>query len=213
MTDKLDDISYDANIIDRFINDTQREIFNTYELPFQEKVFSGSLPQGANIYTLPADFQVVQSMVLTNANYRKDLSHQYVDFRDFNAWYPTPSQYVAGPPDVWTLYGKQLYFTRPTDAAYTISLFYLKTPVELTADGSVPEIPEEFGEVLVLGAYYRTLERNEDFDQAAFVRDGDYSDMVDLMVARLSTRQNAKPSMIRQTMRAQRGRRSRKGNH
>jgi len=206
MNDKLDDTSYDTSIIDRFINDTQREIFNTYELPFQEKVFAGSLPSGAYIFTLPSDYQMTQSMVLTNEGFRKDLSHQYVDFRDFNAWYPTPSEYVAGPPDVWTLYGNQLYFTRPTDDAYTISLFYLKTAKELTGDTDVPEIPEAWGEILVLGAYYRVLERNEDFDQAAFIRDGDYADMVDLMVARLSQRQSASPSTIRQTMRSQRGR-------
>lgn len=37
--DKLDDEEFDSGVIDNFINDTQRDIFNEYELPFQEKIF------------------------------------------------------------------------------------------------------------------------------------------------------------------------------
>lgn len=204
-TDKLDDTSIASGTIDNFINDTQREIFNTYELPFQEKVFLGNLPPGASIYTLPTDHQTTQSMVLTNANQRLDLTRNYVDFRDFNYSYPTPDQYTAGAPSLWTLYGNQLYFSRPTDTTYTISLFYLKTAKTLSGDTDVPEIPEEFSELLVLGAYIRALEFNENFDQAAFVRGQDFNPLLDLMVARLSERQTGKPSVIRQTHRGGRG--------
>ena len=42
--DKLDDDEFDTGIITRFINDTQRDIFNNYELSFQEKIFAGTLP-------------------------------------------------------------------------------------------------------------------------------------------------------------------------
>lgn len=204
LNDKLDDISYDPGIVDRFINDTQRQIFNTFELPFQEKVFAGILPAGAYIFTFPPDYQQAQSFVMTApTGYLKDLSHSYVNFRDFNTWFPTPGITQAGPPDSWTVYGEKLYVNRPTDQSYTLSLFYLKTPDTMTSDGAIPEIPEEFGEVLVLGAYYRILERNEDFDQAAFIRDGDYTDQVDLMVQRLGKRQSATPSTMRQTHRNQ----------
>ena len=197
-TDKLDDTGFDPDIIDGFINDTQRLIFNTYELGFQEKIFAGTMSAGGYIYTFPSDYQQAQSMVIAGANnFKKDLTECYVDFRDFNAMYPTPQFNDEGAPSVWTIYEGKIFFDRPTDQDYNLSLFYLKTPDELDADADVPEIPEEFQEVLVLGAYYRCLGRNEDFDQAAYVKNNEYQPQVDLMVARLGKKQTGNPTTMR----------------
>jgi hypothetical protein len=127
-----------------------------------------------------------------------DISDNYLEFRDFNKRYPAAETNSVGKPSVWTSYGNKLYFTQPTDQSYTLSLFYLKTPDTLEDDADVPEIPEAFQEVLVLGAYFRILERNEDFDQAAFVKGGDYADEVAKMLNRLAKRQTGKPHQMGQ---------------
>lgn len=207
INDKLDDTSYDPTIVDNFINDAQRAIFNSFELPFMEKTFVGTLPAGEYIFEFPADYQVAQSMVLRTPELQNiDLSDRYIPFRDFNSRYPAPSLSTAGRPLLWTTYGDKLYFGQPTDGIYTLSLFYLKTPKVLAADADVPEIPPEFEEALVLGAYYRVLKRNEDFDLAAAVEQ-DYEKELGKMVRRLGPRQKAATHVMAQPLRSRTRRR------
>lgn len=197
LDDKLDDTDFDPSIVDRFINDTQRSIFNTYELPFQEKVFDGVLPVGGTIFTFPSDYQLQQSFVIVDPdNNKHDITRNYMEFRDFNRRFPVPATVEAGVPSAWTLHGGKLLLNRPTDVVYTLRLFYLKTPDLLSDDLHVPELPEEFAEILVLGAYYRVLQRNEDFDQAAFIKNGEYADEVDKLVARYGSRQTGTPMVM-----------------
>lgn len=200
--DKLDDPDYDTDIVDRFINDAQRSIFNTFELPFVEKVFAGILPSGGYIFTFPDDYQITQALkVVDPTEDVKDISENYMPFRDFNKAYPIPQTYETGPPSAWTLHGNRLYLSRPTDQAYTLELYYLKKPALLDDDADVPEIPSEWEELLVLGAYIRVLERNEDFDLAAFYRNGDYADELDKLAMRLGKRQSSKPVVMAQPRR------------
>lgn len=202
MDDKLDDTAYDPGVIDRFINDAQRAIFNSYELPFMEKVFNGTLPETATVVSFPDDYQQLQSMVITSPDTRiSDLTDNYLDFRQFNARFPLPENNEPGTPTIWTIYGGKLYLNQPTDADYTLTMFYLKTPTLLTAGEDVPELPSEFEEILVLGAYYRVLERNEDFDQAAYVKQGDYATEVEKMLNRLGKRQSGKTKVMAQPQR------------
>jgi len=197
LNDKLADTSFDADIVDGFINDAQRDIFNTYELSFQEKIFRGVLPTGGHIFTFPVDYQQAQSFILAGADgSTRELDNTYVPFREFNKHFPDPENTLAGPPVWWTIYAQKLMFNRPTEQEYTLSLFYLKKPTTLSADGDVPEIPEEFEELLVHGAYYRILYRNEDFDQGNFVKDSEYTPLLDKLVARYGKRQTAKPLTI-----------------
>ena len=60
-------------------------------------------------------------------------------------------------------------------------MYYIKRPVKLTQDSDVPELPEEFEELLVLGAFRRILERNEDYDLAASVEAQYQSKLVQLV--------------------------------
>lgn len=202
LDDKLDDTNFDPNIVDRFINDAQRSIFNTYELPFQEKVFRGNLTVGGTIFNWPEDYQLQQSIVIVDpVGNKKDITKNYMNFRDFNMQFPVPEVNPEGVPDRWTVYGNKIFLDRPTDQAYILSLFYLKTPDLLDDDADVPEIPEAFEEVLVLGAYYRCLGRNEDFDQAAFIKNGEYTDELEKMVSRLGRRQTGKSTTMGQPQR------------
>lgn len=199
--DKLDDATYEPAIVNRFINDAQRAIFNDVELPFVEKVFVGALPVDEYIFEFPADFQVAQSLVLRTPELNSiDLTDNYLPFRDFNTRYPAPALSASGQPRVWTTYGDKLYFGQPTNGVYTLSLFYIKTPDELTDDAQIPEIPEEFSEALILGAYYRVLQRNEDYDLAAAVEQAYDREMLK-MRQRYGQRQRGTPHVMGQPLR------------
>lgn len=209
LEDKLDDTSYDPDIVDRFINDAQRAIFNKYELPFMEKTFAGTIVGGGYQYVFPDDYQMTQSLKIVDpVENRTDITRNYMRFRRFNEAFPVPSNNSVARPSVWTLHGNRIFFSQPTDQDYVMELYYIKTPDKLEDDADVPEIPEEFEEVLVLGAYYRILERNEDFDLAAYYRNGPYADELDDMVGRLGKRLETGPQVMGQPLRSGGARRS-----
>ena len=64
--DMLDDEEYDPGIVDRAINRAQREIFNQYELTFQEKIFSGTVPEASTMLRYPDDIALAQDHVITS---------------------------------------------------------------------------------------------------------------------------------------------------
>jgi hypothetical protein len=188
LVDKLDDDEFDTAIIDRFINDTQRDIFNQYELSFQEKIFAGTLPATSVMFALPDDLSQLQSAVITTPDNKiTDIMSKYIDFRTFNRLFPKPSITDAGEVQFWSMYAGNMLLSRPTDIDYELTIFYTKKPTLLALDTDVPEIPEEFAELLVLGAYIRCLERNEDYDLAAYAK-VEYNNMLDMLVAKYGFR-------------------------
>lgn len=184
--DKLDDEEFDPNVIDNFINDTQRDIFNEYELPFQEKIFQGTVPAGSTMFQYPSDLAQLQYQTMVDV---PGFSSTKKPWRDFFNAFPDNANQDPGAPSAWTLYAGNIVFDKPTDQDYTFTLFYVRKPKLLEGDTDVPEIPEEFAELLILGAYIRVLKRNEDFDQAAFIQT-DYERVLDLLVTRYGFRES-----------------------
>ena len=169
LVDKLDDPTFDTDVIDRFINTSQRWIFNQFELPFTEGRFSGVIAAGQTVFNFPDDVQVPQDLVITTEGDAQDISDNYLLFREFFKAFPKPESNTPGTPVNWTSHAGKLYLSQPTDKAYQLDTFYIKKPALLVNDIDIPEVPEEFQEVLLLGAYKRILERNEDWDMAAIV--------------------------------------------
>lgn len=189
MIDKLDDEEYEPGVVDNFINDTQRDIFNQFELPFQEKIFQGTIPTGSTMFQLPEDVAQIQSQTLSGVPRFANLN---MPWRDFFMAYPDAANETPTAPSRWTLYAGNVLLNAPTDQEYTMTLFYIRKPKLLTQDTDTPEIPEEFSELLVLGAYRRILERNEDFDLAAAVNN-QYQAILTQLVSRYGFRQSNGP--------------------
>jgi hypothetical protein len=188
LVDKLDD-EIDPQIIDNFINDTQRDIFNEFELPFQEKIFQGTIPAGSTMFQLPADLAQLQSysMIGVSNFYKNKMA-----FRDFFKVYPDAVNSTASAPAAWTQYAGNILLSTPTDKDYTFMVYYIKKPVTLDEDTSVPDIPEEFSELLVLGGFKRILERNEDYDLATTIG-MQYDRLLNLLVNRYGLRSTDGP--------------------
>lgn len=169
--DKLDDEEYETAVVDNFINDTIRDIFSEYELPFMEKIYSGIIPQGVTMFNLPTDVSIVQSYIVTGPDgYQVNIGDYFIPFREFNQRYLTPGNSEAGSVRYWTSYAGKMLLARPTDVDYTLDIFYIKKPTTLTGDNDVPELPEEFEELVVLGAYMRVQTREGDDDLAAVTK-------------------------------------------
>lgn len=167
LVDKLDDEEYNGTVVDNFINDTHREILNRYELPFQERIFSGTVPSSVTMFNLPTDVALMQYQTFDGV---PGFQSKKMAWREFFERYPDNTNQTAGKPTAWTTYAGKIIFDRPTDADYNLTVYYVKVPTLLDTASSVPDLPAEFSELLVLGAYRRVLERNEDFDLADEVR-------------------------------------------
>lgn len=185
--DKLDDDEFDTGIISNYVNDTQRDIFNQFELSFQEKIFAGTLPSQATMFNMPDDLALLQRAILTNGTDIQDISKKYMPWRNFLDIYPDPNTNTAGQVTNWTSYAGNIILNCPQEDEQTLTMYYIKTPKVLALPTDVPEIPQEFEELLVVGAYIRCLKFNEDFDQAAFM-EGEYNKMLDLLVSRYGAR-------------------------
>ena len=186
--DLLDDEEYDPTIIDRAINRAQEEIFNRNELSFQEKIFSGTIPAGSVIFAYPDDMQLVQNHVISApGSEQQNIESMYVPFREFTKRFPTPAYSAPSAISAWTSYGGNIMTSAPTDKEYTLDIYYIKKPTPLLADYDVPEIPQEFAELLELGAYIRIAKRNEDTDLAQIAMQ-DYADKLNDLVSRYGYR-------------------------
>lgn len=189
LIDKLDDEDFPTDVVDNFINDTQRDIFSEYELPFTEKIFTGSLPVGESMFNFPSDVSQLQAVKIVAADGTggRDVMDNFYNFRDFNTYYPYPSANQAGYVNYWTLYAGKMLTARPTDQTYNMTIFYNKVPAKLNAAEDVPELPEEFEELLVLGAFYRVQFREGDSDEA-LVTKSEYQRKLEQMAQRYGFR-------------------------
>ena len=197
LVDKLDDDEFDPTIVDNFINDTLRDIYNQFELPFQEKIFQGVIPAGSTMFKLPDDVALMQSQsiggVLNFAGYK-------MPWRDFISAYPDALNNPAQAPGGWALYAGNILLSAPTDAEYTMTMYYIKKPLTLAEPTDVPELPSEFEELLVLGAYKRILDRNEDFDLGTMI-EGQYEKRLTQLVNRYGFREASGPIIMKNRQR------------
>lgn len=200
--DKLDDTKFDSTKLNQFINDAQREILNARRFTFMEREANITTTSGSTALTgVPTTMQIPLSMkVYTPVGNATFLD--YVEYEDIDQRMPNIS--IAGntPPSAWTIFNLTPILVYQADGTYTLKLKYIKTPDELTTDASVPEIPEAFGELLVLGAYKRALLFNDENAKAQLVQQ-DIDKLTEDLDAR-SRRQMGTPHIMKNVNRVTR---------
>ena len=157
--------------------------------PYTLTVSNADITAGSG---LPATFDRAISVRLTTADYEKEL--RYVEYRDLLKLHPDLATADTGTPTMWYKFANTIKVFPEPDIAYTLSLDYYKTPTELSDDADVPEIPSLYEELLVIGAYLRALEHDDDYDEAAVQRllwDQKHINMV-----RKTTQKHDGPSVI-----------------
>ena len=197
LIDKLDDDEFEPEVVDNFINDTLRDIYNQFELPFQEKIFQGTIPAGVSIFQLPDNLAIMQSQTIAGV---PGFSGMQIRWRDFIQRNPDVANAKAAAPGEWALYSNNILLSAPTDREYKMTIYYIKKPKRLEQDTDVPELPEEFEELLVLGAYKRILDRNEDFDLGNAVG-AQYQNILLQLVNRYGFRESDGPIKMKNTQR------------
>ncbi len=193
--DRLRNANYTDALVDQYINATQRHITNRYALRFMETSTTQATTQSDYDYALPADFQQMLTLRITapTANV-SDITKNYLTNETFDAKYPAPTD--EGTPSYWTVYGDDLLVYPVPDATVnTLTLKYLKSATTLTDDSDVPEIPEEYQEVLITGALYRIFQSDDQYAEAMNTKD-EHTALVEDMLNRLSVRTRGTVSKI-----------------
>jgi hypothetical protein len=167
--DKLDDDGFPDDTIDRAANDFQFELFNDNHIRFME-TNSGNLEVASGEYTrdLPNNFQTtIKLIVLDDASTFRDITKTgFMNYNDFMESYANYSVATAQKLYIYTYFGEGLRFSSPADAAYNISLDYLRTPTLMTLATDECELPINARELSTLGTLERIMRVNEDYNES-----------------------------------------------
>lgn len=198
---RIRDTGYSSSEIKSYINDTQNDVFNEYQLPFMEDEQEYTLTVGVADITngtgLPSNFVQALDLLLTSTGVEKILTCR--DVRQMDALYPdyeNSTLYPANTPSEWYMYAQTPRVFPKPNSAYTVTLRYHKKPTLLSADGDIPELPSEFEELLVVGAAYRVMQVKDNYDQAAILQNK-YDELLQKLVMKYSQTQTGAPTIMR----------------
>lgn len=150
---EVDETSFVANI-PTFVQDTERLVNNTVQLPAFRRNVTGSATANFPYLTLPSDFLATFSVAVMNTdepivteNYRYLLNKDVNYIREA---FPFPG--VTGVPQYYALFDNNTYILGPTpDVNYDIELHYFAYPTSIVTAGTT-WLSQNFPNVLLYGA-------------------------------------------------------------
>ena len=203
---RVRDTGFSSSTILQLINDTQNDVFNEYNFPFMQTAATFVLTVNDEDITsgvgLPDNYSLAQHLTITSNGHESNLP--IVDYRWVEENYPDPNDsahYPSGVPQfAFYANGTINVFPAP-NADYSVILSYRKKATELTSDDDVPEIPSEFGELLVVGAAYRVMQIKDNYDIAGVLQNK-YDEILQKMAVRYNRVQIGQPKQMRINRRA-----------
>lgn len=167
---KINDTTFPVSELIDYINNTNNEIHNQNQLRYMQASADFVTTAGtALLGTTPANLQMAYNLRKTDVQYASKI--KWMDFDAFDEQYPQPTLIGQGVPYIAYSFANQIYvFPTPSQppalAGYGITLRYLKKPTQLSAVGDTPDVPEEFKELLFLGAFAQAMEKRNRYDVA-----------------------------------------------
>lgn len=139
--------------IPTFVQDTERLVNNTVQLPAFRKNVTGNVTDGFPYLTLPSDFLATFSVAVMDAGALGVEGYRYLLNKDVNyirEMFPYPA--VTGTPQYYALFDNNTFIVGPTpDVEYNIELHYFAYPESIVTAGST-WLSTNFPNVLLYGA-------------------------------------------------------------
>jgi len=180
---RLDDADFETTYLDQALNEAQWDITNNHNFNFLEKTSTQTLLAGTSSVDYPSDLRTLVQLRVNGLNIPGyDITEQYVDFADYQEMILTNPSAPANQPVYWTTYAGKILFQTPADIDYTITINYIRTSPRV--DGTIVttfDIPEQFQELLKIGAYMRIAKREDDYDVKGFEQIDYNKALVDLI--------------------------------
>lgn len=150
---EVNETTFVANI-PTFVQDTERLVNNTVQLPAFRKNVTGSATANFPYLTLPSDFLATFSVAVMNADQPLvPNDYRYMLNKDVNyirEAFPYPG--VTGTPKYYALFDNNTFILGPTpDVNYDIELHYFAYPTSIVTAGST-WLSQNFPNVLLYGA-------------------------------------------------------------
>ena len=202
--DDLKDSSFSSTRIRRYLNHGQRVIFGTHDFRFCEESYTGAMTTGDTTITQQTDHE--NTILLTLIDPDDDTQwiqfneENYLAYRDFFKLYPNAEALENAAPTCWTEFGNKIYFNAPVDKDYDFIHLYYRVATSMSADGDVPDVPEQFRELLELWADYRGEKYRGNHDVAATYKQ-EFEDELENMSIKFSPTTGMGPTIARQTRR------------
>ena len=165
----LDDDQADETLIAQAANWFQDEVCNNNKFRFMEESDTISVAQGDTTADFPDDFQSILNLYVVSPSV-SNIFDQYLNYGDFMSSYANFAVASQAAVGTWTDYGNAMRFAAPANAATTLQLDYMKKPEHVVADSDEFVIPRNYEEILYNGTKARIMEIDEDFDEAAQIR-------------------------------------------
>lgn len=167
---KLDDASYDADVIDEAANDFQYELFANHRTRLMETSTTLSFAAGEYEKELDDDFMTILALLVQDTQ-AYNIVKNHVLYEDFTERYPGFASDTARKPREWTDFANAIRLSAPTDTAIDIICDFLRTPARMESGSDEAEIPRGYKEMHALGTLVRIMEINEDYAEAGQERD------------------------------------------
>ena len=139
--------------IPTFVQDTERLVNNTVQLPAFRKNVTGNVTDGFPYLTLPSDYLSTFSVAVMDAGALGVDGYRYLLNKDVNyirEVFPYPG--VTGTPQYYALFDQNTFIVGPTpDVEYNIELHYFAYPESIVTAGST-WLSQNFPNVLLYGA-------------------------------------------------------------
>lgn len=165
---RLDDDDFETEFLDQAINEAQWEIFRNKNLILKEKRTVDTLLAGASEIDYPTDIETLVAVRLTNnAGDTWDITEYFMDYADYELWLNNLAIAPVSVPLRWTTFGTKMLFQNKADQDYLVTFTYLKKIPKLVLETDVPSVPEDYQEMLKIGAYMRIAAREDDYDVKA----------------------------------------------
>lgn len=165
---KLDDMQFDASKVDSAINWFIFELLNNNRISFMEDSTNIPFNQGDTEVSLPAEYQVGTNIISIIPGVEPySIWKDRVEYGDFMLRFPGFSTATQSRVKQWTYYGRKIRFSAPALESGNLFVDFVKRPEKVTADAGVLVIPDNYEEMVVIGATARVMEMNEDYAEAA----------------------------------------------
>jgi len=190
---RLDDEDFEEEFLDSALNQAQWKILNKRKLTFLEKTSTQTLTSGSDSVAYPSDIKdLIGIRVSASGIQSYDITENFVDYADFQLQNYNALSTASTQPLWWTTFGNEMLFPALADKDYTITFAYVKKSSRV--DGiTIPsfDIPDEYEELLMIGAYMRIAKREDDYDvkaQESLDYDGLLNDLISNYTRNLAPR-------------------------
>lgn len=165
--DKSKDSTFSRTRVATYIQHTQDLVLGRYRFKFNEKKTVVVLDIGDATYNSTAPYQSILGLTLSHVDLAQPAQPEYMTPDSFFETFPAPETQPQGVPTYYTDFGGVIYWSCPLDKTYSLGLRYQAAPKRLAVDKDIPDLPEEFSDLLIEGGLAGVEEYRENFDIAA----------------------------------------------